>query len=108
MAKHAFGILREPPQRGVLYEDYTPEKYDCIWIDDDLIEPLAARLDTPLYWHGLDRKARGLAYCGITLIPPEAMDSVLDALDKSEGFLPLKRLLTEAKRQGNFIIHFGI
>lgn len=30
MAKHAFGILQELPQAGVLYEDNTPEKYDCI------------------------------------------------------------------------------
>ncbi|HYE10263.1 MAG TPA: hypothetical protein VEF53_08785 [Patescibacteria group bacterium] len=40
MAKHEFGIFETEPEPGKRYDEYSPEKYDCITIHDDYIEPL--------------------------------------------------------------------
>ena len=40
MATHEFGLLPEAPVPGRRYDDYEPEKYHCISVDDVWIEPL--------------------------------------------------------------------
>ncbi len=30
MAKHEFGIFETEPEPGKRYDEYSPEKYDCI------------------------------------------------------------------------------
>ena len=70
MAKHEFGIMQNAPQRGVRYDEYEPWKYNCISVNDDYLEDVAANFNhIDCYWHTLDVKGKGIAYCGITLIP---------------------------------------
>lgn len=109
MAKHEFGIMERPPIHGERYDCYEPEKYHCICVDDDWIEgllPAFARID--LFWHCLDVPRKGLAYCGITLIPPESMAAVIEIIQDIPGLEELKHLLFKAKDDNRFIIHFGL
>lgn len=109
MAKHEFGLMETDPVPGVRYDEYEPQKYNCISIDDDYLESLLPELaEFVFFWHTLDRPEKGLAYYGITLIPPSSMGDVLAVLGDLEFFVPLRELLTKAKAEGRFIIHFGI
>lgn len=109
MAAHEFGIMLRDPAPGERYDTYEPERYGCVAVDDELAEVLAEKLaDVPVYWHTLDRPERGLAYCGITLIPPGSIPAVLTALDAAEEWTTLGGLLEEAKAAGRFVIHYGL
>ena len=71
MAKHEFGIMNVSPKPHERYDSYEPEKYNCISVHDDCIEPLLDKLEQiESYWHTLERPGKGLACYGITLIPP--------------------------------------
>ena len=90
MAVHEFGILPRDPVPGERYDTYEPERYRCVAVDDAWAEPLAEKLtELPVYWHTLDQPGRGLAYCGITLIPPASIPSILAALDSAEEWTTL-------------------
>ncbi|MBR6633895.1 MAG: hypothetical protein IKL05_06320 [Clostridia bacterium] len=104
MAKHEFGIMNTPPKPHTRYDEYEPQKYNCIEVDDRYIEVIDGKLDADTYWHTLDVKGKGLAYCGITLIPPEAIDSLLALVD----YQPLAELLKKAKNENKFVIHYGL
>ncbi|MGL5713780.1 MAG: hypothetical protein ACRCX2_12225, partial [Paraclostridium sp.] len=80
-------------------------------VDDDFIEPILMELESiEFYWHSLDIKGKGLAYCGITLIPPESIASMIKILlmqDRLE-YNELISLLNKAEQEGKYVIHFGI
>ncbi|WP_312648942.1 hypothetical protein [Aminipila sp.] len=81
MPRHEFGIMQSKPIKGVRFDRYEPEKYNCISINDDFIEPLLTELlHIDFYWHTIDVPGKGLAYFGITLIPPESLDSLINVL----------------------------
>ena len=109
MAMHEFGIMREIPKAGCRYDEYVPEKYDCIFIDDDIVEVFAnGLLDVDMHWHTIDVTGKGLAYCGITLIPPTSLGSVIDVIDGFDELLELRELLKQAQQQNLNVIHFDI
>ena len=109
MAKHQFGIMEKTPAHGERYDHYTPEKYTLIAIDDDFLEPLLTELDSlDFFWHALDVPGKGLAYCGITLIPPESMQAMLTMMEKTPELEPLKELLRQANEQNKYVIHYGL
>jgi len=109
MAKHEFGIMDSTPHSGEVYEDYEPDLYDCISVEDELIEGLNWKTkDVKCFWHTVDRTGKGLDYCGITLIPPESLGEILKATGEDNGLSALRELLEKAKREGKFVIHFGI
>ena len=84
MASHKFGIMNLSPELNERYDYYEPEKYDCISINDDYIEPLLEKLACiECYWHTLERPEIGLAYCGINLIPPSSMEQFIECFDMS-------------------------
>jgi len=73
-----FGLMEKPPRLHARYDKYEPEKYHCVEIDDDDIEPLMMEFQKiPCFYHTRQKPGMGLAWCGITLIPPEAAEAFL-------------------------------
>ena len=111
MAKHEFGIMQIPPTETERFDTYEPEKYNCISIDDCYIETILAELDSvDCYWHTLATPGKGLAYCGVTILPPKSLDLLISILlrQNERNFAALVELATWAKESGKFIIHYGL
>lgn len=109
VANHEFGIMEEAPQKGVRYDSYEPQKYNCFAIDDTIIASIANQfLDITMYWHTLDRLEKGLAYSGITLIPPSSINAIIDVIIDEKELSIFKELLLSAKQQNKFVIHYGV
>ncbi len=109
MARHGFGIMKAPPGKGRRYDRYEPEKYNCIFADDDYIENIITEfchIDT--FWHTTEVKGKGLDYCGITLIPPESLNEIADIIRDIHGLEELLKLIQEALKENKWIIHFGL
>ena len=109
MAKHAFGIMQNAPQKGVRYDKYEPWKYNCISVNDDYLEDIVSNFDhIDFYWHTLDVKGKGIAYCGITLIPPYSIEKFIYVIKDISGLSELKELSEKALNKNKWIIHFGL
>lgn len=109
MAKHEFGIMMINPKPNERYDTYEPEKYGCISVHDDFIEPLLEKMSViDCYWHTLECPNKNIAYCGITLIPPDSMNRFIEILNGAAGTDELKQLIIRAKEENKFIIHYGI
>ncbi len=101
--------MQAAPEHGRRYDDYEPQKYDCISVDDDYVEIIDAKLSrTDFYWHTLDVPAKGLAYTGVTLIPPASVQSLADVIKDIHGLSPLRQLCEKAIENDKWIIHFGL
>lgn len=111
MAKHEFGIFCTEPIPSKRYDEYKSQKYDCIAIHDDYIEPLLEQLNVlETYTHALSCPGKGLAYYGITLIPPSSLPEFKRIID-STGLIELQILskkIAEALQRNKFMIHYGI
>lgn len=108
---HEFGIMQKNPGYEEVFESYEPEKYNCICIDDDFINAIAGKLQiVDCYWHTLQRPEKGLAYYGITLIPPESIESFINILSvqNDEVYTPLIYIANRARKGNKYLIHFGI
>lgn len=109
MAKHEFGIMKINPQKGQRYDEYEPQKYDCISVNDIYLEDIVSKFnDIDFYWHTLDIKSKGIAYFGITLIPPKSMPSFIAVIENIPELSELKELLVKAIAENSWIIHFGL
>ena len=109
MAKHEFGIMMDTPQTGKRYDKYEPWKYDCISVDDDYVEGIAEKLNfIDFYWHTLSIKGKGLAYCGISLVPPCSLNALLDVIEDSPALYELKRLLEKTLVRNYSVIESGL
>lgn len=109
MAKHEFGIMKHNPKPSVRYDAYEPQKYNNISVDDDYIEQIAPRLNNvEFYWNSLDMPAKGLAYCGITLIPPASIERMIEAIKPVDALSELTQLLQKAQSENKWVIHFGL
>lgn len=97
------------PEKGKRYDEYEPHKYNCISIDDRIIENVDPKLSNiDFYWHTLAVKGKGIAYCGVTLIPPESTQAFIDAVENVSGLSELRELLEKANKENKWIIHFGL
>ena len=109
MAKHEFGIMLDAPQPGQRYDTYEPWKYDCISVDDDYLEGAAEKLALiDFYWHTLSNKGKGLAYCGITLIPPGSLSAFIQSIADVPELRELKSILEKASADNKWVIHYGL
>jgi len=111
MAKHEFGIMQNNPTGEERFDSYEPQKYNCISVDDDFIESIITEFQSiDCYWHTLQRSEKGLAYCGITLIPPESMELLISILvfQNKEEYSQLIYLVNQARENKKYLIHFGI
>ena len=109
MAKHEFGIMQNAPHNGERYDEYEPQKYNCISVDDDLLETVNAKFnDINFYWHTLDVKGKGLAYCGVTLIPPCSIKAFIDIIKDIPDMSELKEFAEKSVEESKWMIHFGL
>lgn len=111
MANHEFGIMKNNPKHNKRYDEYEPEKYKLVKINDDLIDLLLPDFDDiPCYWHTLERPEMNLAYYGISLIPPESMDAFLIVFNQQslDEYKEITLLFKKAKRESKYIIHYGL
>lgn len=115
MIKTEFGIIDEIDLKKD-YSDYEPEKYNCVYIDDDIYindwwEQLTAM---KTYYHNMNRPELALDRWGVTLIPPESLpifqDSVIsDHRIKTDSHLiELANKIAEAIDKQKFMIHYGV
>ena len=95
--------------------EYDPIKYSCVAVDDDVINDWWERLTAmKTYFHCYSRPETALVRWGITLIPPESLDLFYDivANDTKKKFINqmprLLKLITKAKDENKFVIHYGI
>ncbi len=109
MAKHEFGIMQNAPQKGKRYDEYEPQKYNCISVDDHYLEDVDANLNyIDFYWHTLDVKGKGIAYCGVTLMPPCSIKAFVNVIKDIDGLSELRELSEKALKENKWIIHFGL
>ena len=109
MARHEFGIMQNAPEPRKRYDEYEPQKYNCMSVDDDYIEKIVANLSNiDFYWHTLDVKGKGLSYCGITLIPPCSIHSFIEVIKDYAELSELKELSEKALTENRWMIHFGV
>lgn len=115
MIKTEFGIIDEI-DAALDYSEYTPEKYHCVYIDDDrYINDWWPRLCCmKTYFHNLNRPALGLSRCGVTLIPPESaaefQDIVLSdkRIQEDSQLVDLAMVIKRAMEEHKYIIHYGV
>ncbi len=109
MAKHEFGIMEAAPEKGRRYDEYEPQKYNCISVNDDYLEDIVCDFNhIDFYWHTTDIKGKGICYVGITLIPPEALSAFADVIKGKNGLSELYELTLKAIKECKWIIHFGL
>lgn len=114
MAKHEFGIIKDL-KKGYEYCEYEPERYSCISVDDDLIEPLMKEfLIMKTYFHNTSKPKFGLNYIGITLIPQESLKQFREIIistkyfNQSPELIDLANLISKAINENKYIIHYGL
>lgn len=103
-------FFTNPPTASKIYDEYNPEIYDSlVSVDYDYILKIDDKLnEINMYCHTLAKPQKGLAYCGITLIPPEAMPEMLLITEPCPKLQPLTQLLKKVLTESKYIIHFGI
>lgn len=111
---HEFGLI-ENFDRQKNYGIYAPKEYNVISVDDDLINDLSASLNImKTYFHSFSRPEFGLAYWGVTIIPPESLSLFYDVVvtsinfKKSDELTSLATKITQARAEEKYMIHFGI
>ena len=91
------------------YDEYEPWKYACISVDDAYLEGVVERLTSiDFYWHTLSVKGKGLAYCGVTLVPPCSLKAFIDVIADNSELSELKKLLENALSNNKWVIHYGL
>lgn len=109
MAEHEFGIMMDAPQQGKRYDEYEPWKYACISVADEYLEIVTERLSTiDFYWHTISDKSKGLAYYGVTLVPPCSLKAFIAVIADIAELCELKKLLEKALGENKWVIHYGI
>lgn len=114
MPVHEFGIIDniENEKNDI---DYEPLKYNCICVDDEIINSLNKHLSImKTYFHSLKRPKFGLAYWGITIIPPESLSLFYEVVTSSTFYkksVELNELainINQAKEECKHMIHYGV
>ena len=64
-------------------------------------------LNTVSSWYG-QQKGKGLAYCGVTLVPPCSLKAFIDVIADNSELSELKKLLENALSNNKWVIHYGL
>ena len=118
LAKHDFGII-DSFKENKWYSDYEPEKYNCISVNDDLLEELIIKYNKELmaiktYFQITTQPGSGLDYYGVTLIPPESLKQFRGIIIKANNHYKSQKLqlliekISNAISENKYLIHYGI
>ena len=101
--------MQDSPEQGMRYDEYESQKYNSISVDDVYLEDIVVNFNhIDFYWHTLDVKGKGLAYCGVTLIPPCSTQAFINVIKDFSALSELKELSEKALAENKWIIHFGL
>ena len=110
-----FGIIDDFNPQKDYGDSYEPERYHCIAICDDALNDWWDDIqDMRTYFHCYNRPETALARWGVTLIPPESLGQLMTVIKRKtageymEDALEIIELLKMAKKQGKFVIHYGV
>lgn len=110
-----FGIIDKFEKDKDYSAEYDPQKYNCVSIDDDLLNDWWNQLVLiKTYFHCYDRPNLALARWGVTLIPPESLKSFYmiisnDKRSKSSAeLINLMLLIRTAISKNRYVIHYGV
>ncbi|HHB9457256.1 TPA: hypothetical protein ACODPB_001262 [Escherichia albertii] len=115
MIKTEFGII-DKIDTNKDYGHYEPEKYNCVYIDDDIYtndwwEQLNA---VKTFYHNLSRPGYALARHGVTIIPPGSLKQFHHIVISNPRFkhdhllFSLSVVIQKAIIENKHMIHFGI
>ncbi len=111
---HEFGIINDINDKN-LYSSYSPELNNSIQVHDEIIQELVEDFKIiKTYFHSLEHPNVGLAYHGITLIPPESLSQFLNTIltnkviNNFEESSLLCEKIQQAIEQKKYMIHYGI
>ena len=118
MVKHEFGII-DCFEENKWYSEYEPKKYNCISVNDDLIEALIENYIEELmkiktYFQVTTQSGHGLDYCGVTIIAPNSLKQFYDIIKKANNYYHSQELklliikISDAMRENKYLIHYGI
>lgn len=118
MPKAEFGILDLFDTKAD-YTAYTPKKYHCVAIDDDLYlndwwEALSQIDMLNVYGKGRLQPQRALSRWGITVIPPQSLAAFYNIVvtdsryPRDQQLVILAALIQAAMDRGRYMIHYGI
>lgn len=110
-----FGIIDEFEKDKDYSVEYEPQKYNCIAIDDNILNDWWTELILiKTYFNSYSRPNFALARWGVTLIPPESLEDFYNIVSKdkcsksSKELIDLMILLRKAISENKFIIHYGV
>lgn len=115
MIKTEFGIIDNfAPDKK--YNEYEPEKYHCVAIDDDkyINDWWDSLLMIQTYNMSLEQPQWALSRCGITLIPPESLPALLSIISQDkriyedENLVRLAEKIQTAIDEHKYMIHYGV
>lgn len=111
---HEFGVL-DLQHRQLSYDTYTPERFDCVSVDGELVDSLIDELrNMRTYSHSYDRPGFGLEECGVTLIPHESLTLFYQVVKQamytheSDELHQLISKIAQAQVEQKDMIHFGL
>lgn len=115
MIKTEFGIIDNfAPDKK--YNEYEPEKYHCVAIDDDryMNDWWDSLFMIRTYNMSLEQPQWALSRWGITLIPPESLPALLSIVSQDKRIYEDKNLVRLAEKiqaaieEHKYMIHYGV
>lgn len=110
-----FGIINEFDKGKDYSEVYEPQKYNCVAIDDDILNDWWNKLTSiKTYFHCYSRPNFALDRWGVTLIPPESLEDFYNIVstDKrsksSKELINLMQLIRKTISDNKYVIHYGV
>ncbi|MBW9159724.1 hypothetical protein KTC93_02700 [Clostridium tagluense] len=109
-----FGIIDEF-EKDKDYSSYEPKKYNCVAINDDILNDWWDELILIKTYHGYySRPDFALDRWGVTLIPPESLEAFFNIVSKDKKskssiqLIDLLILIRKAISENKYVIHYGV
>ena len=110
-----FGIIENIDPTKDYSGSYEPEKYQCTAICEEAIDDWWNELtDMKSYYHCMDRPETNIARFGVTLIPPESLELLINVMrtktrpDFMGDSLEIVDLLLTAKKRNKYVILYDV